>query len=94
MKSEKSIEKALRERVKKLGGLALKFWCLSFSGMPDRIVLMPGGRIWFVELKSPGKKPTSLQLRVHALLVSLGFEVWVIDNENRLNELLIRIDEI
>jgi hypothetical protein len=84
--NEKLIEKKLRELVKKLGGIALKFFCLSFTGMPDRIVLMPGGRIWFVELKSTGKKPTPRQGVVHAFLRKLGFEVCVIDTQEGLDE--------
>jgi len=89
--NEKLIEKKLRELVKKLGGIALKFFCMSFTGMPDRIVLMPGGRIWFVELKSTGMKPTPRQAIVHAFLRKLGFEVWVIDTQEGLTEFEKRI---
>jgi hypothetical protein len=89
--NEKVIEKKLRERVKKLGGLAIKFFVLSFTGFPDRIVLMPGGRIWFVEVKSTGKKPRRRQPIVIALLRKLGFEVWVIDDQPVLDEFLNRI---
>jgi hypothetical protein len=88
---EKSIEKKLRERVKAMKGLAIKFFVLMFAGFPDRIVLMPGGRIWFVELKSVNKKPTPLQLSVHGMLRKLGFEVWVIDTNELLDEFLNRI---
>jgi hypothetical protein len=84
--NEKLIEKKLRERVKKLGGLAVKFFVLSFTGFPDRIVLMPGAKIWFVELKSTGKKPSPRQVEVLGLLRKLGFAVWVIDDEIGLNE--------
>lgn len=91
MAAEKKLEDKLREGVKKLKGEALKFYCLSFTGMPDRIVLMPGGKIWFAETKSPGKKPTPRQLFVHGGLRKLGFEVWVIDTEELLNKFLNRI---
>jgi hypothetical protein len=91
MAAEKKLETKFRESVKKLKGAALKFYCLSFTGMPDRIVLMPGGRIWFVELKSPGKKPTPRQLFVHGWLRGLGFEVVVIDTQELLNDFLNRI---
>lgn len=86
--SEKTLEKNLRERVKKSGGIALKFHCLSFTGMPDRMVLLPKGRIYFVELKSEGKKPSDRQKVVHELLSRLGFEVFVIDNDEKLNNFL------
>jgi hypothetical protein len=91
MSNEKSLEQTLREIVKKLGGLALKFWCLSFTGMPDRIVLMPGGRIWFVEIKSEGKKPSPRQLYVIGLLQRMGFRVWVIDTKVLLENFLKEI---
>jgi len=86
--SEKLLEKKLRETVKKLGGLAIKFFVLSFTGFPDRIVLMPGGRIWFVELKSTGKKPTPRQEIVIGILRKLGFSVYVIDTQELLKEFL------
>lgn len=89
--NEKTIEKKLREGVKSLGGIALKFYCLSFTGMPDRIVLMPGGKIGFAEIKSPGKKPTARQKKVHDFLRGLGFSVWVIDRDILLFEFLKEI---
>jgi hypothetical protein len=88
---EKKLETNLFKLVKKLGGYALKFFCLSFTGMPDRIVLMPGGRIWFVEVKDTGKKPSPRQEFVIGWLRKLGFEVWIIDSEEKLNEFEKRI---
>lgn len=78
--SEKLIEKKLREQIKKMGGLALKLECLHFTGLPDRMVLMPRGRIYFVETKSTGDKPRKRQLLVHRQLRDLGFSVDVIDD--------------
>lgn len=86
--NEKLIEKKLREGVKKLGGLALKIYCVSFTGLPDRLVLLPGGRVKWVEVKTTGKKPTPRQLAVHHQLERLGFPVWVIDTEAQVNEFL------
>lgn len=91
MNNEKAIERKLRESVKKAGGLAIKFFVLSFTGFPDRIVLMPGARIWFVELKSEGKKLSPRQAIVIGMLRKLGFEVWVIDTEILLQEFLNEI---
>jgi len=82
--SEKSIETRLRDEVKALGGIALKFIPISFTGLPDRIVLLPGGRIYFVELKAPGRLPTERQKAVHTILEKLGFSVWVVDGHNML----------
>lgn len=84
--NEKLIERKLREKVHSLGGHALKFFSPSFTGLPDRIVLMPGGKIKFVEVKTTGKKPTDRQQFVIGMLQKLGFEVWVVDSENSLND--------
>ena len=86
--NEKLIEKKLREEVKKMGGIALKFYSEFNTGYPDRIVLMPGGRIYFVELKSTGKKMSPIQKVMADKLKSLGFGVFLIDDENILNGFL------
>ena len=77
---ERDIEKALVARVKELGGLCEKFVSPGRRSVPDRIVILPGGRIIFVELKAPGKKPTLLQIRDHWRRHDLGCDVRVIDN--------------
>lgn len=88
---EKDLEKKLIHAVKNAGGLALKFTSPGFDGVPDRIVLLPGGRIAFVEVKSPGKKPRPIQLARHKLLRGLGFKVYIFNNERQIGGL---IDEI
>lgn len=82
--SEKDIERQLVVMVKRAGGIAPKFVSPGFDGVPDRIVLMPGGRIGFVEVKAPGKKPRKLQIRRHVLLRHLGFPVFVLDNPDQI----------
>ncbi|MEE3396983.1 MAG: VRR-NUC domain-containing protein, partial [Succiniclasticum sp.] len=62
MKNEKQIEQKLVTETRKKGGLAVKFVSPSFSGMPDRLVLLPHGVMGFVEVKAPGKKPRLLQV--------------------------------
>jgi hypothetical protein len=76
---EKDIEKAFVYRVKCLGGMAEKFTSPNKRSVPDRIVTLPEGRIIFVELKAPNKKPTELQERDHAKRRWLGCDVRVID---------------
>lgn len=78
--SERHIERNFSRDVNRRGGLALKFTSPGWRGAPDRIVLVPGGRIVFVEFKAPGKKPSLLQVRRHNDLRLLGFDVRVIDN--------------
>ena len=89
--NEKLIERKLREGVKALGGLALKFSSPYHRGVPDRIVLMPGGRMYFVELKTTGEKPTLLQQKAIGELRELGFDARVIDNQESLNLFLEEI---
>lgn len=76
---ERDVERALVRRVKVLGGLCEKFTSPGRRSVPDRIVTLPGGRIIFVELKAPGKRPTDLQTRDHARRRALGCDVRVID---------------
>ena len=74
---ETRVERELTRRVKELGGWAVKF-LPSVRGLPDRIVLLPGGRIFFVELKSPTGTVAPHQIVVHSRLASLGFPVTVL----------------
>ena len=76
---ERQIEQKLVKAVKTAGGIAPKLTSPGFDGMPDRMVLMPGGCIGFVEVKAPGEKPRPLQLSRHRLLRRLGFKVYVLD---------------
>jgi len=77
---ERQIEAALVRAAHDVGGMALKWTSPGMTGVPDRIVFIPGGRIVFVELKAPGKKPTPLQLKVQQRIRDLGHEVLVIDS--------------
>lgn len=94
MDSEKGIETKLRNEVKRLRGWAIKLLSTYQKGLPDRMVLMPGGRIYFVELKSEGKKPTAIQLWVHEQLRALGFKVYVIDSFKTLDIFLNEIQSV
>ena len=89
---ERTIEKELAARVKAMGGIAPKFTSPGFDGMPDRLVLLPHGRMGFVELKAPGKKPRALQLARHRLFRWLGFKVYVIDGIEQIDSVLEEID--
>ena len=89
--SEKSIEQTLTKEVKKRGGMALKFVSPGMSGVPDRLVLMPGGVIAFVEVKAPGKQMRPLQIKRKRQLEKLGFLVYCIDSKEQIGGV---IDEI
>ena len=91
MAAEKKLEIKLRDGVKVLGGLALKLVGSGFTGLPDRLVLMPGGRLYFVEMKAPGKKPSPRQRYVIGWLRKMGFSVWVIDNQYTIDIFLLQL---
>jgi hypothetical protein len=75
---EKTIEIKLVQAVKAAGGMAPKLSCPGTAGMPDRLVLLPDGRIGFVEVKSPSEKPRPLQVARMDALRNLGFKVYVL----------------
>ena len=88
---EKIIEQLLAKAVKSSGSIAPKLVSPGFDGMPDRLVLLPGGKIGFVEVKAPGKEPRPLQVARHGLLRRLGFKVYVLDAPEQIGGIL---DEI
>ena len=83
---ESLIEKYLKLRVREEGGQCLKLRFVGRLGAPDRLVLLEN-RHPLVELKAPGKKPRPSQIRLHTLLRWAGFEVYVIDNYESVEEL-------
>lgn len=83
---ESDVEKHLCKRVKnELHGWALKFVSPGQNGVPDRIVLVPMGRIYFVETKAPGKKLRKLQEWVCGRIKGLGFAVLRLDTKDKVD---------
>lgn len=86
---EARVEKYLRDEVKKIGGLAYKFVSPGNSGVPDRIIFLPGGRLYLVELKRPGRtKLDSLQRAQQIRLENRGFECKVINSKAAVDEFI------
>ncbi len=85
---EKDIEQALIIQVRHRGGLCPKWVSPGLDGVPDRLILLPGGRMAFAELKAPGKKPRPLQKCRMEQLRALGFQVYVIDNTEQIGGVL------
>lgn len=85
---EKTIEAYLVKKVKAIGGIAYKFTSPQRRSVPDRLCVLPGGKIFFVELKAPGKLPTRLQAKEHETLRALGQLVYVIDSKAGVDALL------
>lgn len=85
---EKDIEAYLVRQAKRLGALAYKFTAPGRRSVPDRLVLLPGGRACFIEVKRPGGKPTARQLAEHAKIRALGHRVHVADTREAVDEVL------
>ena len=81
---ERDVERKLVREVKAIGGLCLKLTSPSVDGLPDRLVLLNSGKIGFVELKAPGKKPSVLQVKRMKDLQALGFKVFVVDETSQI----------
>ena len=89
VESEKTLERLLRNSVKEqLGGLCLKLLSTHLSGLPDRICLIPKGKIVFVEIKTTKKKPTRIQLYMHRVIRELGFRVEVVETTEQIIKLI------
>lgn len=82
---ERDIERKLRRAVEAHGGKCLKWVCPGWAGVPDRLILLPGARIAFVETKRPkGGKLSELQKKWRKWLTELGFSVWVVWSQDDL----------
>ena len=93
--TEKMVESRLRERVESVGGMCIKLYCMSVSGLPDRLILMPGSRVYLVETKciKNGKptEPSAIQRWMHIRLKNLGFNVWVINDHESIDNFMIHV---
>lgn len=78
---ERDVEAWLVTEAKRRGGIAYKFTSPQRRSVPDRLVLLPGGRMFFVECKRPGGQPTEAQTREHERMRELGFDVFVMDKK-------------
>ena len=88
---ESQIEKYLVAQVKALGGEWRKVRWIGRTNAPDRIAMFPpcsGVNTAWVELKAPGKKPTSGQLREHERMRGMGQRVEVIDSFEGVDKLI------
>ena len=85
---ERTVEHRLVTEAKKRGGLALKFVSPGLDGVPDRLVLLPHGRIAFIEVKAPGQKLRPLQVRRKEQLEALGFSVYCLDGTQQIGGIL------
>lgn len=88
IESEKRLESLLKSTVERdLKGWCLKLLSVHITGLPDRLCLLPGGRLFFAEIKTTKKKPRKIQLLVHEKLRNLGFQVYVIDTYSQISKI-------
>lgn len=88
---EKTVEGKLNKVVRDSGGLALKFVSPGFNGVPDRLLLFPGGRLAFCEVKAPGEKSRPLQEHRMEQLREMGFRVYVVDSVEQIGAMICEI---
>ena len=88
---EKHIETRLVNAVRSQGGMCPKFVSPGTDGVPDRIILLTGGRIAFAETKAPGKKMRPLQVKRKGQLEALGFRVYCIDRPEQINTVIAEV---
>lgn len=86
--TEKLIEDYLVKEIKGLKGKTYKFISPGNIGVPDRMVLLPNGRIFFVELKSPKGKPTAIQIRQIETIKSFGQRVFIANSFEAIDEII------
>ena len=85
---ERDIERKLREMVEEHGGLCLKWVCPGWSGVPDRLLLLPGGRVMFVETKRPkGGAVSKMQKWWREKLTGLGFYAFIVWDDDDIQDL-------
>lgn len=83
---ERNLERHFRLEIKARGGWAIKF--TGVAGLPDRLVILPGGRIEFVELKTDTGRLSKIQKAVHRKLLRLGVTVTVLKGRKEVDEWL------
>lgn len=90
---ESLLEQRLVREVKRIGGIAPKWTSPGNGGVPDRIVILPGGKTVYVEMKAPGKQLTPLQERWRAILLGLGHKHYKLDSIEAINHFIREVSE-
>lgn len=93
IESEKVLEAKLRDMVKKAGGWCIKLPAIHIAGLPDRICLLPMGKMFFAEMKTTRKQPSPVQRIVHKRLEKLGFPVAILDTTEKIIQTIERYVE-
>ena len=90
---EKDLERKFKDSMETLGCLVFKFVSPGKAGVPDRLVVMPGGRCFFVEMKRPGGKLRPLQHYWKDRLEAQGAGYYVIDSFDGIEAVMRKVIE-
>ena len=89
--SESKLERRLVREVERIRGRAPKWVSTGNRGVPDRLVILPGGRTIYVEMKAPGKPLEPLQARWAKILRNMGHQVYKIDSNEDIDKFIIEV---
>lgn len=84
---ERDVERHLVLRIRQRGGMCIKLMP-TIAGIPDRLVVLPGRPMLFVELKGPGGKLSPIQVEIHKRLATIGQPVTVLWSKEEVDEWL------
>lgn len=90
---ERDVESYLTTQARRRGWGCEKFTPWSDNGMPDRLILLPNGRCWWVELKTKGGRLSHIQKYTHRALIQMGQNVSVVWTKQQADELLAEIEK-
>ncbi len=88
MIKERDVERYFKAQLERRGALVFKFVSPGQAGVPDRVVLLPGGRVVFAEMKAPGEKPRPLQRAVFSRMARAGHPVYIIDSREAVKKFM------
>lgn len=88
---EQALERRLKRETEKHGGQVLKFIVPGKRGVPDRIILLPGARVVFTEIKASGETPSPIQRKRMARLMALGFPVYCLDSVQAIDQFIAEV---
>lgn len=91
---ENRVERRLIDGVKALGGITFKFVSPGRAGVPDRVVILPGGTVHFVELKAQGGSASALQQRMLAKLRRMDVTALVLTGADEVERYLDNLREL
>lgn len=92
---ERKVENYLDDQVKLLlGGVTRKYVSPQHDGVADRLVFLPGGLLWLVEVKTVDGKESEVQQRERTRMTELGFRATIVYGEQQVDELIAEMIKV